>query len=63
MFSIAGIHAREWIAPAVAVYLLHQLVEKYEENKQVADALDWTIIPLLNPDGYVYSMTQVGVSC
>lgn len=54
----AGIHAREWIAPAVALHIIHELVENYEDNKVLADSVEWTIVPLLNPDGYVYSMTQ-----
>nr|ATU82441.1 venom M14 protease [Lethocerus distinctifemur] len=54
----AGIHAREWVAPAVALYLMYQLVENYRNNKALVDKLDWYVIPLLNPDGYAYSMTE-----
>uniref|UniRef100_A0A0A9YSJ1 Carboxypeptidase B n=2 Tax=Lygus hesperus TaxID=30085 RepID=A0A0A9YSJ1_LYGHE len=54
----AGIHAREWIAPAVALYMINQLVENNHLYKNLTENLEWHIIPLLNPDGYAYSMTE-----
>lgn len=55
----AGIHAREWIAPATAVYLIHALVSGYtQENESISQLIanyDWYILPVLNPDGYEYS--------
>ncbi|KRZ33868.1 Carboxypeptidase B2 [Trichinella pseudospiralis] len=54
----AGMHAREWIAPATAVYLLHQLAENYENTKEIQSILDkynFYILPVVNPDGYDYS--------
>lgn len=54
-----GIHAREWIAPATVLYVLQQLVEN-PENFPMFRKVDWILIPMLNPDGYVYSMTKVG---
>ncbi|KAK4877367.1 hypothetical protein RN001_009873 [Aquatica leii] len=54
IFIDAGIHAREWIAPAQALYILHQLVENVE-NRYLINNVDWIIIPLANPDGYEYS--------
>ncbi|BET00045.1 Carboxypeptidase [Nesidiocoris tenuis] len=53
----AGIHAREWIAPAVALYMIQQLVENNDDHRNITEQLEWHIIPLLNPDGYAYSMT------
>ncbi|XP_023932755.1 carboxypeptidase B [Lingula anatina] len=56
----AGIHAREWIAPATAVYIINELLSSYESNELVqsmVDTFDWYILPVVNPDGYEYSHT------
>jgi murein tripeptide amidase MpaA len=50
----AGIHAREWAAVMSAVYLLRQLTENLSENPELLK-VDWVILPVANPDGYVYS--------
>lgn len=55
----AGIHAREWIAPATALYLINQLVEHSSEHQDLLQDMDWYILPLVNPDGYEYSQTKV----
>lgn len=48
----AGIHAREIVAPATALYIISELVENYADNKHLVDAFDWVIVPSINPDGY-----------
>jgi len=59
-----GIHAREWIAPATATYMLGKLVETFANNDtstceaRAIQAVDWYVAPLLNPDGYEYSHTN-----
>lgn len=55
IFVDATIHAREWIAPMVALALIHQLVENSELNLDVLNNVDWVIIPVINVDGYVFS--------
>lgn len=54
----AAIHAREWIAPPVALYIINQLVEN-PDNTYLYENIDWVIIPVVNPDGYEYTHTTV----
>lgn len=54
-----GIHAREWIAPAVVLHVLQQLVENRTNNEDLLDGVDWYLLPVLNPDGYDFSHTTV----
>lgn len=54
----AAIHAREWIAPPVALYIINQLVEN-PNNAYLYEDIDWVIIPVVNPDGYEYTHTTV----
>merc|ERR1712002_666978 len=58
VFLEAGIHAREWIAPAVATYIVRALVEDNADHADYLDKINWYFIPSANPDGYMYSMTE-----
>lgn len=56
-----GVHAREWIGVSTACYMIHNLLTGYGVNKKETrylDHLDFLIIPVFNPDGYVYSWTH-----
>lgn len=41
------------------VYLLYQLVENYSANMELLRNVDWVVVPVVNPDGYVYTFTNV----
>ncbi|XP_063229722.1 zinc carboxypeptidase-like isoform X2 [Bacillus rossius redtenbacheri] len=58
IFLEAGIHAREWIAPATATYVLDQLLTSEDPGvRDMAEGFDWYIFPSVNPDGYEYTHT------
>jgi len=53
-------HAREWISPPVALYFAYRLVSEYYTNVRVRDYLDNLevyLVPVVNPDGYVFTHT------
>ncbi|XP_041469206.1 carboxypeptidase B-like [Lytechinus variegatus] len=56
-----GIHAREWISPATMMGLAKKLIDGYttsDKVKAMLDKFDWYIVPVLNPDGYLYTWTN-----
>ncbi len=51
-------HAREWIAVMVPMYIADRLLSEYDVDpvvQDLVDAVEFLIIPIVNPDGYVYS--------
>ncbi|XP_037052118.1 carboxypeptidase B-like [Bradysia coprophila] len=57
VFFEAGVHAREWIAPMTALYLIEQLVIHHNVHTEL-QSIDVIVIPVLNPDGYEYSIAH-----
>ena len=56
MWIDGGIHAREWITPAVTTFHIKELVENCGNYpSDLLDKLDWYILPVHNPDGYAYT--------
>ena len=56
----SGIHAREWIGPAVATYLIHMLAEDENEGSPYTSYFNFYINPVYNADGYEYSRMSAG---
>jgi len=53
-----GIHAREWISPAVGTYIVGKLMSLHEEDRDLVNNVDWWILPVLNPDGYAFTHAE-----
>lgn len=58
-FSHFWLWFREWIGPASVMYMVEQLLEEYTKGDTVTRSLvtnlQFIIVPIANPDGYVYS--------
>lgn len=51
-------HAREWISGTTALYLADRLVAGYGADPEITaalDAVDVYIVPVMNPDGYIWT--------
>merc|ERR1711974_225829 len=63
MFFDCGIHAREWISPAVCLYLIQKIAYVFEVFKNHKGTINpkkatmfnfqWVFLPNVNPDGYM----------
>ncbi|XP_049875904.1 carboxypeptidase A1-like [Pectinophora gossypiella] len=54
----AGIHAREWIGPAVNTYVANYIARNFDKLPPSCTNKDWYFVPVVNPDGYEYSHTN-----
>ena len=58
-FRNLGIHAREWISPAVTTYAINELTTNHANYSDLLDNLDWYLLPSHNPDGYQFTKEHV----
>ncbi|XP_060658299.1 zinc carboxypeptidase [Drosophila nasuta] len=51
-----NIHAMEWISSATVTYILNQLINSNDaELQRLTEEYDWIVVPMVNPDGFVYT--------
>lgn len=56
VFIEAGVHSREWIGPATSTFIFHQLLTSEDpEIRRLSQDYDWYVVPMVNPDGYVFT--------
>lgn len=47
------IHAREWICPSTAMFIIVEMLESDDaELRRLVELMRFVIIPVANPDGY-----------
>jgi len=54
-------HAREWVSPMTVTYIASKLLDDADTDPEVAALLNsvrFVIIPVTNPDGYLYSWSN-----
>ena len=60
MWFDGGIHAREWVSPAVATYMAMELIENDDAHPDLTKELDWfgishyLIVPNMKISGILY---------
>ena len=52
-----GIHAREWVSPPTCLHAVDRLIDGVNSIDNLLSAYDFYILPVANPDGYVYTWT------
>jgi len=55
LFLTFNLHAREWITAMAGVYAVEELVKRAEEDWSYFDAVEVVLMPMANPDGFVFS--------
>lgn len=55
VLMISGLHGREWIAPPQLINLAQRLLQPNATNGVDRTNLEIWIVPVANPDGYIYS--------
>lgn len=58
---LGGIHAREWVSPSVCMYLFNETIRRsrlFAFWRFVTIQVELSVIPVMNPDGYIYSWNQ-----
>lgn len=58
VFIESNCHAREWVTSATATWVVNELLTSQDPDvRDIAENVNWYIIPVLNVDGFVYSHT------
>uniref|UniRef100_A0A336K8H3 Zinc carboxypeptidase A 1 n=1 Tax=Culicoides sonorensis TaxID=179676 RepID=A0A336K8H3_CULSO len=58
IFIESNIHAREWITSATVTWIINEFLNSEDPAvRDLAENIDWYIIPVLNVDGFEYSHT------
>ncbi|CAG7816111.1 unnamed protein product [Allacma fusca] len=57
-FMDGGIHAREWISPAITTWFVNELLSNRNKYTALLNQVDFYILPVANVDGYEYTRSS-----
>jgi len=60
MWIDAGIHAREWISPAITSWMINELLTNSNKYEDILESIDFYILISANPDGYEWTHNPNG---
>lgn len=60
IFIMGGEQGRDWMPTAIILNFISNLLEN-RNNIELLKAFDYYFVPVFNPDGYSYSMTNVSL--
>lgn len=52
-------HGREWVSLPAVLNAINELTENYAANQALLDAVDFYFLPVVSPDSYAYSWSDV----
>lgn len=55
-------HYRDWLAVMSTLGIINEFTDHAYAFQNMLDRVEWLIVPVSNPDGYVYSHTTVSSS-
>ena len=58
IYQLTQSQLREWISPAVATFIVNELVQGYDSHPDYLDKINWYFLPSANPDGYSYTFSS-----
>lgn len=62
VFIVGGEDGLDWISSSLILNLFSEFVE-HSDFKMLLNVFDFYLLPILNPDGFVYTKNQVTLIC
>lgn len=59
MVIVSGLLAKDWIGVLTVIRIMNKFFSEVKATTEILDKFNFHFIPLLNPDGYNFSMTVV----
>lgn len=61
VFIVGGEEGKDWMSSAIILNLIMKLLKESDTNNSLFQYFDFYLVPILNPDGLVYSKKTVNI--